>query len=141
MRINYPSSKENGTGNDLFAGYVTWDALPPAGISSVFHKLSFCEAVHLASSFLKTDPARQSEWLIVFSGAKCVIESMPYFSHQPAFAGLLPSIMETLLIGTLGRRIVLYDPAGYPGNADFKGALLTNGERWVSIGLINSTAP
>lgn len=86
------------------AGFVTWDATPPAGESPANHRNTLLDAFHTCFSFCQTDT--RSEWAVV--GAAVLVYVRGLWCFRQAYP---PGECEPLVwVGTL-RSINVYVPS------------------------------
>jgi hypothetical protein len=109
---------------------LEWNPTPPAGLSFQTHKFSLLDVVELASMKLETDYTAQREMIITGQKGRVILATLPHIALDPGVDGLLIKTEEGYaLIGTIGRRRVLFDMA----KEMFGKLKLTNGTNDVCI--------
>ena len=85
------------------AGFVTWDATPPAGVAWQTHKFTFLDAVQTGLAFCDTD--LRGEWLLVGRGLLAVVRTLPQLAEH---YGSSQFTADITFLGEMGRVKVWY---------------------------------
>ena len=94
------------------AGFVVWDATPPANVNYQTHKYSLVDAFTTASSFIFGATNMVSgNWIIVGLQAATVVTTLPHFTPK----GDRSKMQGITYIGDIGQFKVFVDPH-YPVN-------------------------
>jgi hypothetical protein len=91
--------------NKADAGYVTWSAVPPAGVNYQSHKFSILDAFMTALSFCGTNCIEDT--VVLGPNALAIVRTLPQFVEKPEHHG-----GKMTFVGTLGSIKMFAYPEG-----------------------------
>jgi hypothetical protein len=111
------------------AGYVTWDATPPAGVNYQTHKFSVIDAIATASNFIFGATNMVSgNWVLAGLQLDTVIQTLPQFMPR----GNRTQMQGVTYTGDLGDKKVFTDPH-YPNDEWLVGH---KGDQFLTTGYV-----
>ena len=85
-------------------GVVTWDSIPPAGVSFQTHKFSFIDALETGFCFLRT--RFTDEWVVLGPVATAIMRTLPQFVPKD----VPETVGRYILFGSLGNKKIYGEP-------------------------------